>query len=239
MKPPATPVWAWWTFFPGGCESMSSVETTHTYALLLCAAPGLGQEVASEIALLHALDATDEIHVWVPGPDSEAIRGLVSANGWEKVVAVNPARATRDATVLDALTAIRQSARGEDLVLISDVEQRSLTESAASACLSLAADQGAALIASRVAGDVIHVAESGKTAGLPLEDLTFLATGPLVTQFGRMFELYDWASTVAQDSIESPYRWSLARLKAVVLVPNDRGELEQASEIIRAFLETH
>lgn len=216
---------------------MMSLETPRTYALLLDAAGGLRNELASDIALLHAVDAVDEIHVWVAGEDVETIRGLVRANGWEKVGTVNSAHAGRDGTVGAALRAIRPTAADGDLVLVAETDHRSLTEVAVSSCLSVAAEEGAAIIASRVVGDVVYVTEAGKTAGLPPEDLTFLATGPLAVQFSRLWDLYDWASTVAQGSVESPYRWSLARLKAVVLVPNDSGELTYASEIIRAFTE--
>jgi 2-C-methyl-D-erythritol 4-phosphate cytidylyltransferase len=206
-----------------------------TYAVLFAAAAGLDKELASQVALLQALDAVDEIHVWASGQDVEAIRGLVSTSSWEKVAAVNAARATRDATIFDALTAIRPTARDEDLILIADAEHRSLTELTATSCLAVAREQGAALNASQVAGDVLHVSKAGKLAGLPLENLTFLATGPLVAPFSRIFDLYDWAATVAKGSIESAYRWSLARLKPVVLVSTERGRMEPASEIVRRF----
>ena len=75
-----------------------------TYALLLGEGAGLDEELSSEIALLQALDAVDEIHLWVSREDAEVLRGLVSTNSWEKVAGVNVARATRDATIFDALT---------------------------------------------------------------------------------------------------------------------------------------
>ena len=201
------------------------------YALLLGAAPGLDKELGSDIALLQALDAVDEIHVRVPGPDAEAIRGLVSTNSWEKVAGVSAAQATRDATLFDSLTVIRSTAGDEDLVLISDVEHRSLTEPTVASCLSVAAEQGAAILASQVGGDVIHTNRAGVIDGLPRVGWTFLAAGLLATQFSRLFDLYDWAATVARDSIESPYRWSLSQLKAVVLVPNHDGGVDLASDL--------
>jgi 2-C-methyl-D-erythritol 4-phosphate cytidylyltransferase len=198
-------------------------SSRRTYAVLLAAAAALEEELASDIALLEALDAVDEIHVWVSGQDEDSIRGLVSTRSWEKVGAVRPGQAARDGTIFDALTAIRPTAGDEDLVLIADVERRSLTESTASSCLSVAAEQGAAILGSQVAGDVILADHAGKLAGQPREGGTFLAAGLLVTQFGRMFDLYDWASTVAKGSIDSPYRWSLSQLQAVV-VPTDGSE---------------
>jgi hypothetical protein len=198
-------------------------SSRRTYAVLLAAAAGLEEELASDMALLEALDAVDEIHVWVSGQDEDSIRGLVSTRSWEKVGAVHPGQAARDGTIFDALTAIRPTAGDEDLVLIADVERRSLTESTASSCLSVAAEQGAALLGSQVAGDVILADHAGKLAGQPRDGGTFLAEGLLVTQFGRMFDLYDWASTVAKGSIDSPYRWSLSQLQAVV-VPTDGSE---------------
>jgi hypothetical protein len=212
-------------------EAMSPAAG-RTYALLVGSVAGLEKDLAFEIALLEALDAVDEIHVLVPGQDVEAIRGLVGTNSWEKVAGVNAAGATRDATIFDALTAVRPTARDEDLVLIADVERRSLTESTVSCCLSVAAEQGAAILASPVVGDVIQTSRSGAMGALPREGWTFRAAGLLVTQFSRMFDLYDWASTVAKESVESPYRWSLSQLKPVVLVANARGGVELASELI-------
>jgi 2-C-methyl-D-erythritol 4-phosphate cytidylyltransferase len=188
-----------------------------TYALLLGEGAGLDEELSSEIALLQALDAVDEIHVWVSREDAEALRRVVSTNAWEKVAGVNVARATRDATIFDALTVIRPTAEDEDLVLIADAERRTLTEATVSSCLTVAAGQGAAILASQVAGDVIHVAPSGMIGGLPREGTTFLEAGLLVTQFSRMFDLYDWACTVAEGSVDQPYRWSLSQLGAVVV----------------------
>jgi acetyl-CoA acetyltransferase len=181
------------------------------YAVLLGAGAGLDRELAADVALLQGLEAVDEIHVWAAAQDLADIRGL------DKVVVANPGRASRDATIFEALAVIRLTARDEDLVLIADAERRSLTESAVSSCLSVAAEQGAALLASEVAGEVIHADWSGKLAGLPRPGGTFLAAGLLVTQFGRMFELYDWASTVAKGQVEQPYRWSLSQLQAVVV----------------------
>jgi hypothetical protein len=208
-----------------------SPAASRTYALLLGSAAGLAQDLASDFALLEALDAVGEIHVWVPGQDVEAIRGLVGTNSCEKVAGVNAAGATRDATIFDALTAVRPTARDEDLVLIADVERRSLTELAVAFCLSVAAEQGAAILASQVVGDVIQMSQSGTIGALPREGWTFRAAGLLVTQFSRMFDLYDWAATVARTSIESPYRWSLSQLKPVVLVANERGGVDLASEV--------
>lgn len=209
-----------------------SPAASRTYALLLGSAAGLDKDLASDIALLEALDAVDEIHVWVPGQDVEAIRGLVRTNSREKVAGVTSAGATRDATIFDALTAVRPTARDEDLVLIADVERRSLTESTVSTSLSVAAEQGAAILASPVVGDVIQTSQSGTIGALPREGWTFRAAGLLVTQFSRMFDLYDWAATVAKESIESPYRWSLSQLKPVVLVANEDGRVHLASEVI-------
>ena len=206
--------------------------TRRTYALLLGTAAGPDEKLASEIALLQALDAVHEIHVWVSRQGVEAIRALVSTNSWEKVAAVSPARATRDATIFDTLTAIKSSARDEDLILIADAEHRSLTEVTVSSCTSVAAEQGAAILTSPVAGEVIHTGDSGRIGGLPREGRTFLAAGLLVTQFRRMFDLYDWASSVAIGSVESPYRWSLSQLQAVVLVLNDGGGVALASEVM-------
>jgi hypothetical protein len=190
---------------------------TRTYALLLGAGAGIEEALASEIALLQALDAVDEIHVWCSGQDAEAIRGLVSTNSWEKVAGVNSAEGTRDATIFDALTVIRPTAGDEDLVLIADADRRSLTEATVASCLATAAEQGAAILASRVDGDVIHGSEWGKLGGLPREGGTFLAAGLMVTQFSRMFDLYDWACTVAKGAVGQPYRWSLSQLGAVVV----------------------
>jgi hypothetical protein len=53
--------------------------------------------------------------------------------------------------------------------------------------------------------------------GLPRQGTTFLEAGLLVTQFSRMFDLYDWACTVATGEVEQPYRWSLSQLGAVVV----------------------
>lgn len=209
-----------------------SPAASRTYALLLGSAAGLDKDLASDIALLEALDAVDEIHVWVPGQDVEAIRGLVRTNSREKVAGVTAAGATRDATIFDALTAVRPTARDEDLVLIADVERRSLTESTVSTSLSVAAEHGAAILASPVVGDVIQTSQSGTIGALPREGWTFRAAGLLVTQFSRMFDLYDWAATVAKESIESPYRWSLSQLKPVVLVANEDGRVDLASEVI-------
>lgn len=199
-----------------------SPASRRTYALLLGAAPGLDHELGSEIALLEALDTVDEIHVRASGQDAEAIRGLLSTNSWQKVATVNSAQATRDATIFDGLTVISPTARDEDLVVIADAEHRSLTEQTVSACLSMAAAQGAAILATQVAGEVIHASWSGTIAGLPREGGTFVAAGLLVTQFSRMFDLYDWACTVAAGAVDSPYRWSLSQLQAVV-VPTERG----------------
>jgi hypothetical protein len=198
-------------------------SSRRTYAVLLGATGGLDAEAGSDIALLDAIDAVDEIHVWVSNQDVKPIRELVSANSWEKVAAVQSGQGTRDAVIFDALTAIRPTAGDEDIVLIADVERGSLTESTASSCLLVAADQGAAILGSKVQGDVILADHAGKLAGQPREGGTFLAAGLLVTQFGPMFDLYDWASTVAKGSIDSPYRWSLSQLKAVV-VPTDGRE---------------
>jgi hypothetical protein len=208
-----------------------SPANSRTYALLLGSAAGLPQDLAAEIALLEAIDTVDEIHVWVPRQDVETIRGLVGTNSWQKVAAVNSAGATRDATIFDALARIRPTAREEDLVLIGDAGHRGLSESAVSSCLSVAAEHGAAILASQVGGDVIHTSRSGTIDGLPRVGWTFLAAGLLVTQFSRLFDLYDWASTVAKESIESPYRWSLSQIKAVVLVPNEHGGVDLASEL--------
>lgn len=198
-------------------------SSRRTYAVLLGAADGLEAEVGSDIALLDAIDAVDEIHVRVSGQAVEAIREQVSTNSWAKVADVQSGEGTRDGAIFDALTTIRPTAGDEDLVLIADVERRSLTESAASSCLSVAAEQGAAILGSQVAGDVILADHAGKLAGQPREGGTFLAAGLLVTQFGRMFDLFDWASTVAKGAIDSPYRWSLSQLGAVV-VPTDGRE---------------
>lgn len=195
-----------------------------TYALLLGADAGPDAELASEIALLETLDAVDEIHVWVSSRDVEAAGDQVTTNGWTKVAAVNAAHATRDGTVGAALSAIRPSARDEDLVLIADVERRSLTKSAASSCLSMAAEQGAAILASRVSGDVVHADPSCKIHWLPPQGLTFVADGLMASQFGRLFDLYDWATTVAAGSVNEPYRWSVARLQASVVISTDLGE---------------
>ena len=113
---------------------------------------------------------------------------------------------------------------------MSSVE--SLTESTVSTSLSVAAEQGAAILASPVVGDVIQTSQSGTIGALPREGWTFRAAGLLVTQFSRMFDLYDWAATVAKESIESPYRWSLSQLKPVVLVANEDGRVDLASEVI-------
>jgi hypothetical protein len=193
--------------------------------VLLGTAAGLEEELASDIALLDDLDAVDEICVWISGQDVDAIRGLVSSKSWAKVGGVHSAQATRDATIFDALAAIRPTAGDEDLVLIADAERRSLTELTASSCLAVAAEQGAAILASQVAGDVILADHAGKLAGQPREGGTFLAAGLLVTRFGRMFDLYDWASTVATGSIDSPYRWSLSQLQAVVVPADARARL--------------
>ncbi len=203
--------------------------TRRTRAVLLGQAVGIGEELGSDIALLDALDAVDEVHVRVSPEDVDAVRGLVNTNAWGKVAAVTSAQATRDATIFEALTVIRPTAHDEDLVLIADAERRSLTPLTVSSCLSVAAQEGAAILASRVDGDVIHAGGSGKIAGLPREGGTFLAAGLLVTQFSRMFDLYDWASTVAEGAVQSPYRWSLSQLQAVVLAPNDRGGIERAA----------
>lgn len=191
--------------------------TRRSYALLLGAAAGLEMELASDIALLQACDAVDEVHVWVSGHEPEAIRELISANGWDKVAGVNSPGATRDATIFDALTVIRPTARDEDLVLIADIEQRSLAEATIASCLTVAAEQGAAVLAAQVAGEVILGSAFGRLAGLPREGGTFTAAGLLATQFSRMFDLFDWASTVAKGSVDSPYRWSLSQLQAVVV----------------------
>lgn len=185
--------------------------------MLLGAAAGLAEELSSGVALLEALDAVDEIHIWAAPQDVEDIGGM------EKVAAVHSGQATRDAAIFEALTAIRAKADDQDLVLIADAERGSLTESNASSCLSVAAEQGAAILGSQVLGDVILSDHAGKLAGQPREGATFLAAGLLATQFGRMFDLYDWASTVAKGSIDSPYRWSLSQLGAVV-VPTDGSE---------------
>jgi 2-C-methyl-D-erythritol 4-phosphate cytidylyltransferase len=207
-------------------------SSRRTYAVLLGAAAGLEEDVACDIALLEALGAVDEIHVWVPGQDVETLRGLVGTNSREKLRGVNAAGATRDATIFDALTLIRPTARDEDLVLIADVERRSLTESTVSSCLSVAAEQGAAILASPVVGDVIQTSQSGTIGALPREGWTFRSAGLLVTQFSRFFDLYDWAATVARESIESPYRWSLSQLKPVILVANEGGRVHLVSEVI-------
>ena len=191
--------------------------TRRTYALLLGAAPGLDKELSSEIALLQALDAVDEIHVWGSPQDVDAIRGLVSTSSWRKVAAVNSAHPTRDATIFDGLTVIRATARDDDLVLIADADHRSLTELTVSSCIAVAAEQGAAILASRVSGDVILAGHSGMLAGQPRDGSTFIAAGLLVTEFSRMYDLYDWACTVATGAVESPYRWSLSQLGAAVV----------------------
>jgi len=209
-----------------------SRAASRTYALLLGSAAGLEKDLASDIALLEALDAVDEIHVWVPGQDVETIRGLVGTNSREKLAGVTAASATRDATIFDALTLIRPTARDEDLVLIADVERRSLTESTVLSCVEVAAEQGAAILASPVVGDVIQTSQSGAIGALPREGWTFRAAGLLVTQFSRMFDPYHWAATVAKESIESPYRWSLSQLKPVILVANEDGRVHPASEVI-------
>jgi hypothetical protein len=207
-------------------------SSRRTYAVLLGATAGLEQELAADIAVVEALDAVDEIHVWASGEDVEAIRGLVSTNSWQKVAAVNSGQATRDATIFDALTALRPTAGDEDLVLIADAEHRSLNELAVSSGLSVAAEQGAAILASPVDGDVIHTSQSGTIGALPREGFTFRAAGLLVTQFSLLFDLYDWAATVAKESIEAPYRWSLSQLKPVVLVANEGGRVDLASELV-------
>src|SRR5579862_6575798 len=97
-----------------------SPANSRTYALLLGSHAGHTQDLASDIALLEALDAVDEIHVWLPAQDMEAMRGLLGTNSWEKVAGLNAAGAARDATIYDALTLIRHTARDEDLVLIAD-----------------------------------------------------------------------------------------------------------------------
>jgi 2-C-methyl-D-erythritol 4-phosphate cytidylyltransferase len=199
-------------------EGVMPPRTRRAYAVLLGAVAGLDEELASEVSLLQALGTVDEIHVWAFGQDAEAIRALVSTNSWEKVAAVNAARPTRDATIFDALTVISRTAGDEDLVLIADAGQPSLTEPAVSSCLSVAAEQGAAMLASRVTGDVVHVDGSGRITWLPPTDSTLVAAGLLVAQFSRLFDLYDWASTVAAGAIQAPYRWSLARLGAFVVV---------------------
>ena len=185
--------------------------------MLLGADAGLAEELSADVALLQGLDAVDEIHVWAGAQNVEDIAGM------DKVAAVHSGQATRDAAIFEALTAIRPKAGDEDLVLIADAERRSLTESNASSCLSVAAEQGAAILGSQVAGDVILSDHAGRLAGQPRDGATFLAAGLLVIQFGRMFDLYDWASTVAKGSIDSPYRWSLSQLGAVV-VPSDGSE---------------
>lgn len=206
-------------------------SSRRTYAVLLGKAGGSEQELASDIALVEAIDAVDEVHVWVSGQEVEAMRGLIGHNAWAKVAAVNSGHATRDATIFDALTALRPTAGDEDLVLIADAERRGLTEVAVSSCLSVAAEQGAAILASEVVGEVLHPSRTGQLAGLPREGFTFLAAGLLVSQFSRLFDLYDWAVTVARGSIEAPYRWSLSQLKPVVVVLNDRGGVDLASEL--------
>jgi hypothetical protein len=208
-----------------------SPTTRRTYGLLLGAAPGLDEELASEIALLQALDTVDEIHVWVSRQAVAAVRSLVSTNAWQKVAAVKSVQATRDATIFGTLTMIRPTVRDEDLVLIADVERRSLNELTVSSCLSVAAEQGAAILASEVVGDVIHASASGRLAGLPREGGTFVAAGLLVTEFRRVFDLYNWASTVAKGSIDSAYRWSLSQIQPVVVVLNDRGREDSAAEV--------
>jgi hypothetical protein len=193
-------------------------SSRRTYAVLLGAGAGPDEELASDIALLQALDSVDEIHVWASARDVEDIRGL------EKVVVANAGRASRDATLFDALTAIRLTARDEDLVLIADAGRRGLTELTVSSCLSVAAEQGAALLASRVTGDVVHADPSRTIHWLPPVGLTFAADGLLAAQFSRLFDLYHWAATVAAGAIQEPYRWSLARLHASVVVSNDIPE---------------
>jgi hypothetical protein len=209
-----------------------SPADSRTYALLLGSAAGHTQDLASDIALLEALDAVDEIHVWVPAEDVETMRAMLGTNSWEKVAGVNAAGAARDATIYDALTLIRPTARDEDLVLIADVERRRLTESAVSSGLSVAAEQGAAILASPVVGDVMQTSQSGAIGALPRVGWTFRAAGLLVTQFSRLFDLYDWAVTVARESIEAPYRWSLSQLKPVILVATDGDRVDLASELI-------
>jgi 2-C-methyl-D-erythritol 4-phosphate cytidylyltransferase len=209
-----------------------SPADSRTYALLLGSDAGHTQDLASDIALLEAHDAVDEIHVWLPAQDVEAMRDLLGTNSWEKVAGLNAAGAARDATIYDALTQIRPTARDEDLVLIADVERRSLTESAVSSGLSVAAEQGAAILASPVAGDVMQTSQSGAIGALPREGWTFRAAGLLVTQFSRLFDLYDWAVTVARESIEAPYRWSLSQLKPVILVASERDRVDLASKLI-------
>lgn len=212
---------------------MTAPRPVGTFALVLGAAAGLDPEMASQIARLQAVDGLHEIHVRVSGEDVDAAREMVSGNGSEKPVTVESASVTRDATIYEGLTSIRPRVGDEDLVLVADLERRSLTESAVSSCRAVAAEQGAAILVTQVDGDVILASEVGKVAALPREGWTFVAAGLLVARFSLMFDLYDWASTVASDSIGSPYRWSLRQLGAVAVVSDDRGAVKLAADVMQ------
>jgi 2-C-methyl-D-erythritol 4-phosphate cytidylyltransferase len=127
---------------------------------------------------------------WIP-----ELKRLLHRYDINKVTTIVPGGATAQASVFNGLTAMRETAGDDDIVLIHDGVRPLIDAELVSGNIALARAHEAAITVERVVESVLRVDATGSIVDFPPRDEMHVAKAPQSFRYGLILELYTWAQS--------------------------------------------